>query len=74
MDSKKPDQAMPLVDKSLALHEDWYNVWTKAQLLAAKGDKKAALTWAEKAKALGDKSEFFFFKDDVVKALADWKK
>lgn len=74
MDAKKVAEAMPLVEKSLALREDWFNVWTKAQLLAAKGDKKGALQWAEKAKALGDKNDNFFFKDEVTKALTDWKK
>ena len=71
---KSPDVAMRLVDRSLSLREDWFNVWTKAQLLAQKGDKKAALAMAEKAKALGDKSDAFFFKDEVNKAIADWKK
>jgi hypothetical protein len=71
---KNPEMAMQLVDRSLSLKEDWLNLWTKAQLLAAKGDKKAAHGYAEKAKALGDKSENFFFKDEVAKALTEWKK
>jgi hypothetical protein len=71
---KSLDQALALVDKSLALKEDWFNTWTKAQVLMARGDKKGAHALAEKAKALGDKSDGFFFKDEVGKAIAEWKK
>src|SRR5262249_32105462 len=31
------DAGLRLVDKSIAAKEDWFNTWTKAQLLAAKG-------------------------------------
>lgn len=74
MDEKKDyDQALALVEKSLLLKEDWLNVWTKAQILAAKGKFKEAYPLAEKANALGAKADYFFFADDVKKALADWK-
>jgi hypothetical protein len=65
--------AMELVDKSIGVKEDWLNVWTKAQILAAQGKYKDAYPLAEKANALGQKAEFFFFQDDVMKALSDWK-
>jgi len=71
---KSLDQALTFVDKSLAIKEDWFNSWTKAQVLMARGDKKGAHAFAEKAKALGDKSDNFFFKDEVGKAVVDWKK
>lgn len=74
MDNKRePERAMALVERSLSLHEDWFNVWTKAQLIAAKkGPEACAL--AQKAKALGEKNpDGFFFADEVKKALADWK-
>jgi hypothetical protein len=75
LDNKKDlDRALALVERSLSLHEEWYNVWTKAQLLAAKGKPAEACPLALKAKALGDKSgEGFFAADDVKKALTDWK-
>ena len=44
---KDTDAAMKYVDQSLALKEDWYNVWIKAELLAAKGDTKDAVATAE---------------------------
>jgi hypothetical protein len=62
------------IDQSLALKEDWLNLWIKASLLAAKGSYKDAYPLAEKAYQLGQKAEFFFFEADVKKALADWKK
>jgi hypothetical protein len=48
-------------------------VWTKAQLLAAKGKHKEAYPLAQRANELGQKSPMFFFADDVKKALAEWK-
>ena len=74
LESKKDyDHALQLVERSLAQREDWFNVWTKAQLLAAKGKPAEACPLGQKAKALGDKTDSFFAADDVKKALADWK-
>jgi tetratricopeptide (TPR) repeat protein len=75
LEAKKDlDQALKLVDQSLSIKEDWLNVWTKASILAAKGQYRDAYGLAEKAKQLGDKSpQNFFFKEDVEKALAEWK-
>src|SRR5258708_34225542 len=68
------DAGLQLVDKSLAAKEHWYNLWTKAQLLAAKGKYKEAMTYAQKAKQLGDKTpQAFLMADDGNKALKDWK-
>ena len=76
LEAKKDlDQAMKLVDQSISIKEDWLNVWTKAGILAAKGQYKDAYGLAEKAKLLGDQAppQSFFFKADVEKALAEWK-
>jgi hypothetical protein len=68
------DWAQQLVDKSLAIREDWLNVWTKGQLLAAKSNPAEACKLALRAKTLGDKNpDGFFYADDVKKALSDWK-
>jgi len=75
LDAKfEPALAMQLADRSIKLKEEWNNVWTKAQLLAASGKTKEALTYAQRAQELGKKSENFFSADDVAKALVDWKK
>jgi hypothetical protein len=72
---KDNDAAMKYVDQSLALKEDWFNVWIKATLLAEKKDFKAALPLAQKAYDLGTKAgPGFFLEGDVKKALTDWNK
>jgi hypothetical protein len=75
LDTKKDTTTgLKYIDQSLALKEDWFNVWIKASLLAAKGNYKDAYALAEKAYQLGQKAEFFFLEADVKKALGDWKK
>jgi hypothetical protein len=75
LDTKQDyDTGLKYVDQSIAMKEDWYNVWIKAQLLAAKGKFKEAYPLAEKASTMGTKSGNFFLEADVKKALTDWKK
>jgi hypothetical protein len=75
LETKKDYNAgLKYIDQSLAIKEDWLNLWIKASLLAAKGDYKDAYGLAEKAYKLGQKAEFFFFEADVKKALSEWKK
>lgn len=70
---KDHDAGLALVDKSIAIKETWFNLWTKAQLLADKGNKKEALPLAQKAQELGSKTpQGFFFAAEVKKALTDW--
>jgi hypothetical protein len=72
--NKDLETGMKHVDQSLALKEEWFNCWTKAQLLHAMGKSPDDHNWAVKAKTLGDKNPAgFFFKDNVEKAIADWK-
>lgn len=75
LESKKdPEQAMRLVERSLQLKEEWLNLWTKAQLLAAKGKAAEACPLAQKAKTMGDQNaQNFFYANDVKKAITDWK-
>jgi hypothetical protein len=75
LDTKKDyDAGLALVEKSLALKEDWFNTWIKASLLAAKKDYANAYPLAQKAKTLGDANkDRFFLEGDVDKAIAEWK-
>jgi tetratricopeptide (TPR) repeat protein len=74
LESKKDyDTGLKLIEKSIQMKEDWLNLWTKAQLLAAKSKYKEAYPLAQRANELGQKAEAFFFADDVKKALTDWK-
>lgn len=75
LDNKKDlPTGMKYVDQSLSLKEEWFNSWTKAQLYGAMNQTADAYKWAVKAKELGDKNpDGFFFKDQVEKAIVDWK-
>jgi hypothetical protein len=70
----EPAYAMELANKSIKLKEEWENDWTKAQLLAASGNTKEALTLARRAQELGKSSQNFFYADEVAKAISAWKK
>jgi hypothetical protein len=74
LDKKDYDAGLKLVEQSLALKEDWFNDFTKAQLSAGKGDFKTAYTLAQKANDLGQqKPQAFFLAEQVKQALTDWK-
>jgi hypothetical protein len=74
LDAKvEPAYAMELANKSIKLKEEWENDWTKAQLLAASGNKKDALAMAQRTQELGKNSKNFESAHDVAKAISDWK-
>ena len=73
LEKKHIDDGLRLVDTSIQIKETWLNDFVKAELLAARGDYKQALPLAEKAKALGDKDQNFYLKDEVNGALKTWK-
>jgi hypothetical protein len=69
-----PAKALTLVDKSLALRENFRNNWIKAQLLEKLGKPSEALGFALKAQTLGDGDAIYpFFKDGIEKGIADLK-
>jgi hypothetical protein len=76
LETKKDyDTGLKYIDQSLALKEDWFNLFIKGQLLAAKGNYKEALPLAEKAYTLGQqKPDAFFLEPEVKQAVAAWKK
>jgi hypothetical protein len=71
--SKDLDAALKYADISIAIDSNWYNNWTKAELLAKKGNYAEARKHAQVAWDLGQKAANFPAKDAVQKALADWK-
>jgi hypothetical protein len=74
LEKKDYEKAMGYANTSLSLSDQWFNNWVKAQILAGKGMNGEAYAYAQKAKELGDKNpQGFFFKDQVEKALVDWK-
>jgi hypothetical protein len=73
-DQKDWANALDKVNASIAVKETWLNDWVKSQTLAGQGKYNDAYPLAEKAQTLGMQAEKdFFAKDDVKKALAEWK-
>ncbi len=68
------NKALTLVDKSLALRENFRNNWVKAQILDKLGKPSEALGFALKAQTLGDGDGVYpFFKDGIEKGITDLK-
>jgi Protein of unknown function (DUF2911) len=74
LETKKDyDVGLRYVDQSVALREDWYNLWIKALLLAAKASYKDAQAAGERALELGLKANDGSFPEaEIKKTLADW--
>lgn len=71
--SKDYTTALKYANDSLAIQSHWYNNWIKADILARAGKYAEARKSAQTAWDLGQKDEGFFFKEQVAKALQDWK-
>ena len=68
------NKALSLVDKSLALRENFRNNWIKAQILDKLGKSSDALGSALKAQALGaGDASYQFFKDGIEKGIVEIK-
>ena len=68
--------ALGYIDTSIGIKSTWWNNWVKAQILAKQGHTADAVAAAEQAQALGKGDPVFegVFKEEVAKAIADWKK
>jgi hypothetical protein len=72
--TKNYDAALKYAEMSIAIQPTWYNNWTKAEVLAKKGNYAEARKFAQVAWDMGQKAgPGFFFKDAVSKALTEWK-
>lgn len=69
-------QALGYADTSIAIKPTWTNHWVKAQILAKQGRSNDAVASAEQASRLGKGDPIFegFFKEQVSRSIADWKK
>ncbi|MFP2904813.1 DUF2911 domain-containing protein [Pyxidicoccus sp. 3LFB2] len=65
--------ALKQADASVAIQSNWFNQWIRADILARMGNYAEARKSAQIAWDLGNKDKGFFFRDQVSKALADWK-
>lgn len=68
--------ALQYADTSIALKPTWWNNWVRAQILAKQGKNAEAVQAAEKAQELGKGDRVYegFFKGDIAKTIAGWKK
>ncbi|UTA69965.1 DUF2911 domain-containing protein [Emticicia sp. 21SJ11W-3] len=68
------NSALSMVDKSLALKENFRNNWVKAQILDKQGKPAEALVFALKAQTLGNGDGVYpFFKDSIEKGISEIK-
>lgn len=68
-----PAAALTWVERSLRVGEDWFNVWTKARILAAKGARHEAGVWAQKAARLGATApRYHNHADELARAIKEW--
>jgi tetratricopeptide (TPR) repeat protein len=74
LETKKDyDAGLKYIDQALALRDDWYCLWVKAALLAAKGDFGSAHDWAEKARELSERvGNGAALAPDLARAIAEW--
>jgi hypothetical protein len=68
--------ALKYVDTSIAVKPTWWNHWVKAQVLAKQGKSTDAVQAGTKAQELGKGDRVYegFFKGEIEKSIADWKK
>ena len=65
--------ALKHADASVAIQSTWYNQWIRADILGRMGKYAEARKAAQIAWDLGQNDKGFFFRDQVSKALAEWK-
>lgn len=70
------ERALGYADTSIAIRPTWWNYWVKGQILAKQGKPAEAVAAGEKAQELGKGDRVFegFFKEQVAKAIEEWKK
>jgi hypothetical protein len=70
---KDYDAGLKYIDQALALKDDWYSMWVKGALLAAKGDFAAARDWGVKAHDLAEQvGNGHALEADLNKSIAEW--
>lgn len=69
-------EAMTHIDTSIAIKPTWWNNWVRAQILAKQGNSREAVEAATRAQELGKGDRVYegFFKPQIEKAVAEWKK
>lgn len=71
------DTALNYINKSIDGNNYWYTNWLKAEILAAKGDKKGAIKQGELAIKMGEEyystlNQPFTYKEGLEKTMKSW--
>jgi hypothetical protein len=80
LETKKDyDAGLKYIDEALALQnvehvQDWYTLWIKGALLAAKGRFGAATELAQSAYEIAHQAGSFDLEPDLLKSISDWKR
>jgi hypothetical protein len=76
LETKKDfDAGLKYIDQALALRDDWYSMWVKGALLAAKGDFGSARDWAERAHDLALRvGNAGALEPELNKSIAEWSR
>ncbi|HEX4403985.1 MAG TPA: DUF2911 domain-containing protein [Polyangia bacterium] len=76
LETKKDyDAGLKFIDAALALKDDWYSMWVKGALLAAKGDYGSAHDWAVKAQELATQAgNAGALAPELKRSIADWSR
>lgn len=66
--------AVAYIDQSIALQSNWWNFWTKAQILGKQNQLLEAIKHGQAAQTMGANDAIFktFFADSAAKAIAQW--
>ncbi|MBE4748229.1 DUF2911 domain-containing protein [Corallococcus sp. ZKHCc1 1396] len=65
--------ALKHADAAVAANPSWYTHWIRASVLSQAGKYAEARKAAQTSWDLGQKDKSFFYRDQVAKALAEWK-
>jgi hypothetical protein len=74
LETKKDyDAGLRYIDQALSLKEDWYSMWVKGALFAAKGDYGVARDWAVRAHDLAVRSgNAGGLESEINDSIAEW--
>ncbi|RYZ45713.1 MAG: DUF2911 domain-containing protein [Myxococcaceae bacterium] len=65
--------ALKHADAAVAANSSWYTHWIRASVLSQAGKYAEARKAAQTSWDLGQKDKNFFYRDQIAKALAEWK-
>jgi hypothetical protein len=70
--NKEPARALQLAESAVEVDPSWVNLYVLGRAQAANGKYAEAVESAKKSQELGLKADYFFWKDEVEKAITDW--